>query len=236
VTAKRRMPPLKMDEVLLLVDTYFSLQNVENREIIEETTAELSKEMRSLPFYKNLNGNPSFRSVAGMRMCLFNVASADANINCAFSHGSITQRKVLDYYTDRKSDLHAYAQAIKEIATIDFPIRDEFDDFIGGALLPSFHCHLEKTDKTIKAVLKEATDQHQTICRLCGMDLSITYGSSVSELMEIHINLPLSHNTQRLNISPSDLILLCPTCHKFAHTKPVLYEIDRAQSAIKAGL
>lgn len=234
MTAKKRMPPLTMDEVLLLVDTYFCLQNVGSREIKEEMVAELSKVMRSLPFYKELNNSPSFRSTDGMKMCLANVAWADPNANSKFGHGSAKQRKVLEYFADKKSDLHAYAYAIREIAKTDFPVRNEFDDFICGSLLPSYHCHMESTNKTIKAVLKEAGIQHQTKCRICRRDLSVTYGSYANELIELHINLPLAHNTQRLNVSPSDLILLCPTCHKFSHTNPRYYEIDRLQSAIKA--
>ena len=48
---RRRMPQLLIDEVLLLVDTYFQLKNVENKEERYTLVEELSKYMRSLPFY-----------------------------------------------------------------------------------------------------------------------------------------------------------------------------------------
>ncbi len=235
MTMKKRMPPLTMDEVILLVDTYFCLQSIENKETKEDMIVDLSNAMRSLPYYKELRDDPSFRSVDGMKMCLANVAWADPNANCKFGHGSILQRKVLEYYNYSKADLHANALAIKRVATSDFPIMKEYTDFIGGALLPSFHQYLERTNKTIKAVLKEAGAQHRTKCRICGHDLSVTYGEFASDLIELHINVPLSHNTPSLDVSPSDLILLCPTCHKLAHSNPQHFETDKLQSAIKAG-
>lgn len=45
MTTKRRMPPLTMDEVILLVDTYFCLQEVENKDTKEEMIVELSNGM-----------------------------------------------------------------------------------------------------------------------------------------------------------------------------------------------
>ena len=235
MTAKKRMPPLTMDEVLLLVDTYYCLKSIESKAAKEEMIAELSKAMRSLPFYQELKEDPSFRSIDGMKMCLANVAWADPNTNSKFGHGSISQRKVLEYYKDKRADLHAYALAIKKLSKTVFPVSNAFSSFIAGSLLPSYHCHLESTNKTIQAVLKEARIQHQTKCRVCGQDLSTVYGSSASELIELHINLPLSNITPKMDLSPSDLILLCPTCHKFAHTNPRYYETDKLQTAMKVG-
>ena len=236
MTTKKRMPPLTMDEVLLLVDTYYCLQNIESKAAKEEMIAELSKAMRSLPFYQELKNDPSFRSIDGMKMCLANVAWADPNTNSKFGHGSIAQRKVLEYYGDKKAELHAYSLAIKRLARTVFPLKTEFNGFIAGVLLPSYHCHLESTDKTIKAVLKEAKMQQQTRCRICGKDLSAVYGPHASELIELHINLPLSQNIPKDDLSPSDLILICPTCHKFSHTYPRYFETDKLQAAIKVGI
>lgn len=236
MTTKRRMPPLTMDEVILLVDTYFCLQEVENKDTKEEMIVELSNGMRSLPFYQELRDDPSFRSVDGMKMCLANVAWADPSTNCKFGHGSISQRKVLEYYTNRKADLHANAIAIKKVASLDYPIMYEYNGFIGGVLLPSFHNNLERTSKTIKAVLKEAGNQRRTKCLICRQDLSDIYGECASALIELHINVPFPHNTPGIDVSPSDLILLCPTCHKLAHSNPQYFETDKLQSAIKAGL
>lgn len=236
MASKKRMPPLTMDEVLLLVDTYYCLQKVENRETKEEMIAELSKAMHSLPFYQEYKNDPSFRSIDGMKMCLANVAWSDPNANSKFGHGSIAQRKVLDYYGNKKEELHAYSLAIKKLEGIGFPIKVEFSGFIAGTLLPSYHCYLESTSKTIKVMLKEAAIQRQTRCRICGQDLSTVYGSNASELIELHIDLPLSQNTPRDDFSPSDLILICPSCHKLAHSNPQYFETDKLKSVLKVGV
>lgn len=233
MTIKKSMPPMTMDEVLLLVDTYYTIQTIENNAIKNETIAELSKTMRALPLFPELRKNPSFRSVDGMKMCLANVAWADPNANSKFGHGSIAQRKVLDYFSDKKTELHEYARSIVDVGKASFPIKPEFKDFIAGAILPSYHCYLESNDKTVKSILKETRAQQQTRCRVCGRDLSNTYGIKANSLMELHINVPLSNNTHRLIVSPSDLILLCPTCHKLAHSEPRAFETDTIQLSLK---
>ena len=185
MTTKKRMPPMTMDEILFLADTHYCLQDIENKAAGEELIAALSKDMHSLPYYQELKADPSFRSIAGMKRCLANVAWVDPNTNSKFRHGSITQRKMQEYYGDKKAELHAYSLAIKKPERTILRLRIEFNGFIAGTLLPSYHYHLESTDKTIKAVLKEAKIQQQ-----------------------------------KRYLSPSDLILVCPTCYKFAHTNP----------------
>ena len=103
---RRRMPQLLIDEVLLLVDTYFQLKNVENKEERSTLVEELSENMRSLPFYPEEAKNVEVRSVAGMQMCLANVGFVDPENTSKFGHGSALQRKVFEYYNVRQEMLH----------------------------------------------------------------------------------------------------------------------------------
>lgn len=232
MTKTKRMPPLTIDEVILLIDAYFCLQKVENKQVKRELVENLSKCLRALPFYPELKIYDNFRSYDGMMMCLANVAYADPEAKSNFGHGSAKQRLVLSYYSHRKDELHAYAQAIKKLSSVDFPLCDEYFDFVAGALLPSYHIFTEKRNRIIMAVERETKNHRGTICRVCERDMNDIY-EDASNLMEIHINLPLHQNTAKFSPSPADLVLLCASCHKLAHTAPEFFEVNNLKQRIR---
>ena len=227
VQKRRRMPQLLIDEV----DTYFQLKNVENKEERYMLVEELSKNMRSLPFYPEEAENVEFRSVAGMQMCLANVGFVDPDNTSKFGHGSALQRKVFEYYNDRREILHKMVKSIISVSTEEFPIDYSFQDSVFGMVLPSFHLHLERKNKAVKAVRNELQIRRQACCKLCGRDLSDHY-SVGSELLDVHISAPLYKNNNRLTVSPSDLLVLCPTCHKLAHSRLDGFEEEKIKGYI----
>lgn len=215
---RRRMPQLLIDEVLLLVDCYFQLKNVECKEERNLLVEELSKNMRTLPFYPGEAENVEFRSVAGMQMCLANVGFVDPENSSKFGHGSALQRKVFEHYSDQRETLHKIAKSIIDVSAEDFPIDYSFQDSVFGMVLPSYHLHLERRNKAVKTVKNELKLRGQACCKLCGRNLNDHYFVG-SELLEVHISAPLYKNNNRLTVSPSDLLVLCPTCHKLAHSR-----------------
>lgn len=228
---RRRMPQLLIDEVLLLVDTYFQLKNVENKEERYTLVEELSKNMRALPFYPEEAENVEFRSVAGMQMCLANVGFVDPENTSKFGHGSALQRKVFEYYNDQRETLHKIAKSIIAVSAEEFPIDYSFQDSVLGMVLPSYHLQLERKNKAVKSVRNELLLRRQACCKLCGRDLSDHY-SVGSELLEVHISAPLYENNNRLTVSPSDLLVLCPTCHKLAHSRLDGFEEEKLKGYI----
>lgn len=232
MTETKRMPPLTMDEVILLIDAYFSLQKVENKQVKRELVEDLSKCLRALPFYPELKSYNNFRSFDGMMMCLANVAYADPEAKSSFGHGSAKQRLVLSYYRHRKDELHTYAQAIKKLSSVNYPLCDEYFYFVAGAMLPSFHIFTERRNRVVLAVKREMMNHRGTLCRVCERDMNDIY-EDASSLMEIHINLPLHQNTTKLSPSPADLIMLCTSCHKLAHTAPEYFEVKNIRLRIR---
>ena len=228
---KRRMPQLLIDEVLLLVDTYFQLKNIESKEERYSLIEELSKSMRSLPFYPEETENIEFRSVAGMQMCLANVGFIDPENTSKFGHGSALQRKVFEYYNDQRELLHKIAKSIIAVSAEEFPIDYSFQDSVFGMVLPSFHLHLERQNKAVRAVKNELKLRGQACCKLCGRNMNDHY-SVGSELLEIHISAPLYKNNNRLTVSPLDLLVLCPTCHKLAHSRLDTFEEEKLMGYI----
>lgn len=51
--------------------------------------------------------------------------------------------------------------------------------------------------------------------------------------MEVHINIPIEDYAFPLAVYPASTILLCPTCHKLAHSDPKIYSIESAKERIK---
>lgn len=95
----KRMPPLVIDEVILLVDTYFQLQKIKDTSIKNELIDELSNNMKKLPFFPEFRDDEAFRSPDGMRMCLANVGYIDPNNSSKFGHGSALQKECLNIIT-----------------------------------------------------------------------------------------------------------------------------------------
>lgn len=227
-----RMPQLVIDEVILLVDTYFRLQNITSSALRKDMVNDLSVRMKKLPFFPELREDAAFRSPDGMQMCLANIGFIDPSNGSKFGHGSRLQRRVFEYYKDKKELLKQIASTINRIAEEKFDIDHSYDDFIGGCLLPSYHVYLERVNKTIKIIKQENLALDKTVCTVCGRELAEVYKTSAL-LLELHIGIPISEYVRSLEITPSNVTVLCPTCHKLAHSEPQLFDIDLLQAEIK---
>lgn len=151
----KRMPQLVMDEVILLVDTYFQLQEIGDASIKNELVNELSANMRKLPFFPDVRNDDAFRSPAGMNMCLANVGYIDPDNRSNFGHGSALQKRVFEYYHDKKALLRKIAMATVVLAQEDIVLEPAYRDFIGGQIIASYHLQLERTNKVVNRVLNE---------------------------------------------------------------------------------
>lgn len=222
---KAKMPLLTVDEVMLLVNTYFLLKEIETPSVKKDLIQELSDNMRKLPFFPELVEDPAFRSFAGMTMCLANVGFLDPDNPSKFGHGSALQRCIFEYYSARKPTLQKLVNAINSIAPVRFPILPEYTNYIGGALLPSYHHYLEHTDKTVQRIKRDVLTEVRTTCGLCQEDLSVKYGDKAPVLLEAHIARPLSDYRSGITILSSDVVMLCPCCHKLAHLTPANFTL-----------
>lgn len=230
---KKRMPPLRIDEVILLVDTYFQIRIIESPTLRNECVNELSKSMRSLPFYPDLRDDDAFRSCAGMHMCLSNVGYIDPANKSTFGHGSALQKRVFDYYCERKEELNGIAASIRSLSCLNIAILDEYKDYIGGQLPISYHRYLEATDNSVQRIKKECVNYYKTTCVVCGDDLETKYGDDGVSLLEAHIAVPLSQHRANMSISTTDILLLCPACHRLTHSNPELFDEARLKKRVK---
>ena len=93
-----------------------------------------------------------------------------------------------------------------------------------GQLLPSYHEYLERNDKVVNNAKKMVMTQGKTSCSVCGCDLEAIYPGRGYELLDAHIALPIIQLNGQEKITYSDILLICPTCHKLAHSSPELFE------------
>lgn len=214
----------------MLLDTYFQLKHITEKSEKRHIINELSCNMRSLPFFPEYSDNPEFRSYAGMQMCLANVGYIDPENPSKFGHGSALQKRIFNRYFDCREELHKLSKAITYASKEKFPIDYSFENSDFGILVPSYHIFLERNNKSVIAVKHEMQICNQACCKICGQDLTMMYGKN--NLMEVHIDLPLHKNVSGVIISPSDLICICPTCHKLAHSELESFEVQHLKKLI----
>jgi len=123
---KKRMPPLRIDEVILLVDTYFQLREIESHALRLEMLSDLSSNMRSLPFNADICNDPAFRSPSGMDMLINNLRTNYDASKKPYGQLSAKRRKVYDYYLERRQELNEIAKCILSISNMSFPILSEY--------------------------------------------------------------------------------------------------------------
>ncbi len=229
----KRMPPLVTDEVILLVDTYFQLESINTPSLRREIIKDLSDTMRTLPFFPELKEISTFRSESGMTMCLAGLRTMDSKKESSFGHGSILQKKILEYYYEKREILHYVANAIRNIADLNFPLIATYKDNIMGQLLLSYHVNAEMNSKTVMNAKKAVLSQGKTSCSVCGCNLEEIYFGREKDLIEPHITLPVSKINGHESIALSDIVFVCPTCHKMAHMAPELMEENELKKSIR---
>ena len=92
---------------------------------------------------------------------------------------------------------------------ITLPEQDEFL-FQEGNRRYVTHLLAERS----KAVVNIAKNASSWICEICSLDFQKTYGEPY---IEAHHTIPVYKYSESHSISPNDLALLCPNCHKAVH-------------------
>jgi predicted HNH restriction endonuclease len=230
-----RMPPMVIDEVVLLIDTYFKICATQDKALQQLYREELSASLRSLPFFPEFRGNPTFRNINGMTLLLMNI---DNVVKKKWPSNKTSKKKldVISRYQDDQELLGNVAQAIRYISISDFVSTFPIDmtcDFMGGTLLFGYHIHLETMNDMAVRIRKNSIELNTNKCSICQDDLSFTYSSKAASLMELHFAAPIEWYTSKISPATHQFILLCPNCHRFAHSDVSLFGDDQLRDAVK---
>jgi len=230
---KKRISPLRIDEVIFLVNAYSKIKEIKSSAVRSEMLSDLSDETRSLPFYPELSRNPAFRSASGMEMLFENLRTNFDDSIKSHSRLSAIRKKVCSYYYERQKELRGIAECISSLSNMLIPQLPEYKDPIGGKLPISYYHCLEATYKAVLRVKKECFKYYKMEYVVCGEDLEIKYGDDATSLLEAHMAVTLSQHRANMSISTTDILLLCPACHRLAHSNPDLFDEARLKKRVK---
>lgn len=143
------------------------------------------------------------------------------------------RKEVYSYYLEHQYELRSKAECILTLSNIIFPQLPEYKDYIGGQLTISCYHNLEATHKPVLRLKNECFNYQKTECVVCGEDLETKYGDDATSLLEAHIAVALSQHRANMRISTMDILLLCPACHRLAHSNPELFDEENLKKRVK---
>lgn len=229
------MPPLIIDEVILLIDTYYKICATNDKALQQFYREDLSATLRSMPFFPEFRDNPTFRNVAGMTLLLMNI---DNVVTKKWPENKTSKSKlnVIRRYQNDQINLHKIAQAIKYISLSG--VESAYDkvancDFMGGNLLLGYHRKIETEIDLAVQIKKNSIDLSISKCFICQDDLSFTYSSKAVSLMELHFAASIEWYMEKKLPATNQFILLCPNCHRFAHSDVDLLDETQLRHSIK---
>ena len=77
------------------------------------------------------------------------------------------------------------------------------------------------------AAIRAAKKRDKYTCQACGFKLT----ANGKNIIDCHHTIPMSHFNGRRRAKLSDLVCLCPTCHRIAHSKPYPLNVPAIQKA-----
>lgn len=230
-----KMPPLVIDEIILLIDTYYKICATDDKALQNLYREDLSSTLRGLPFFPEHKNNPRFRNVAGMTLLLMNIDNVLTK-KWPITKLSKLKFEIIKHYEHDQIMLRNIAQAIKLISFSQGiyglpPMTNRF--FWGGNLLLGYHIQLETISNLAIQVQKNLVGLNVSTCSICSIDLSKKYDSRATNLLELHFAAPIEWYAENKSPTTNQLIYLCPNCHRFAHSEVSLFEEEALRHAIK---
>lgn len=219
-----QMPPMTIDEELLLLDTYFKVIKTTDETLKHLFIEDLSDTLRNLNFFPKYRGNETLRNTTGMSLMLMNI---DYVVKGKWSKDKIskTKQEILDRYQEDKTLLHNVSQAIKHIATLqncpDF-YSEINSKFLGGNLLLNYHKFIETKSTLAKGIINDSLIDNECRCSVCLHNLTATFGKNAVSLIELHFCAPINWYTAQATPMTNQFKLFCPTCHKLAHSDVIM--------------
>ncbi len=116
-----------------------------------------------------------------------------------------------------------YRARFIEIANLREDTADERDDWqlTEGEIQQTMRTFRSRSSPARQACVAE----HGTRCFVCEMGFSETYGPQCAGYIEVHHRTPLAASDGRRSVNPrTDLVPVCPNCHRAAHLLGITVE------------
>lgn len=130
-------------------------------------------------------------------------------------------------------------QARRTYWLLNADLVDEFktSHFTEGKRKLVTHETSERDPRVVKEAKRIFKQEHdgELFCEICGFNFKAVYGKVGDGFIEAHHKISLSSITKEHKVKPSDLMMVCPNCHRMLHRQVngKYMSIKQLQKAIK---
>ncbi|MFD6141661.1 HNH endonuclease [Promicromonospora sp. NPDC060271] len=227
VTRPATSPNWSVDELMLALDLYLRTRGQIPYNVNAKIVTDLSAELRSLRvFPDHVRASPSFRNPNSVSLKLYNFSSIDPeHEGQGMSHGGAGDVRVWEAWAHRPSDLAQAVALIRARGESDDSPTDtgEIEEYeaLEGQILFREHRRYERDRKLVDRKKKSVREKTGRLaCEICDFDSLDVYG--IEGVIDVHHIVPL-HKIGESVTTLSDLVLVCPTCHRVLHKhRPII--------------
>ena len=219
-----KLPDWTRDELILALDVYFQESPV-NFSPSHPVVVSLSEELRQLPVHAVRPNDERFRNSNGVNMKLSNFRRFDDSYTgSGLPHGNKLEQEVWNEFASDRVNLRNVATAIRAVSKdTDGSVAAIFatdEDYQApeGKILAGYHRYRERNyglgRKKKNLVLRKTG---VLACEVCGFVFSEKYGPLGQGVIDCHHIVPLAQLKPEQTTKLSDLLLVCPNCHRMLH-------------------
>ena len=217
--SRQSNPDWTWEEELLAFATYirYQTQGDSNHPAVHQ----LSELLRSLPIHNASVRAPTFRNRNSVARKLADIHTHQPGFPGKATSGSRLDREIWLQFGNQIPEALRIADLIQSEAThfhASAPdLEASSETFPEGRILYSVHKRRERSPSLRKRKLKQFRRQHgRLFCEACQLDVALMTGNENLDVYECHHLKPL-HEIGETESGLSDLVILCPTCHRIAH-------------------
>jgi 5-methylcytosine-specific restriction protein A len=229
--AKVKAPPWAADERLLALDLYLRTRGKTSYSDSTPVVIDLSKTLRGLKIWpSDVRSDPRFRNPAGVALKLHNFSGIDPDYPLAgMGNWSKGDEETWAMWAHRPTELEELAKRVVSVGSAeelpsDLDSDDDFEADEGEALYRK-HRRLERNRALVQRKKARAlADTGMLACEVCDYNSKDAVG--IEWVIDVHHVVPL-HTVGKSKTKLSDLVLVCPTCHRTIHAhKPFITPTD----------
>ncbi|MEX2375319.1 MAG: HNH endonuclease [Dehalococcoidia bacterium] len=97
------------------------------------------------------------------------------------------------------------------------------------------HRRRERALRAKRLAMSASIHGYQLICEVCDMNMTKRFEGSVGHIAEVHHTRPLAEYEHPQPTHINDLAVVCPTCHRFIHSRQPIYTIEQAREKMSLG-
>ena len=233
-----RNKPWERDELILALETYFSLDSRTPSPTLSEAIG-LSRLLRKIPPLTGESRNANYRSVDSVVMKLMNFRSLDQTYHGVGLRASgKADKEVWEEFAEDPERLRQTVLAIRETiehsGRISMDVGPYMQEAPEGSLLTQVHLTRERNGELIKRKKASVlTTQGRLVCEVCSFEFKEVYGPRGNGFIECHHTKPV-HTLKPGDITRiSELALVCANCHRMIHAQRPWLTIDELKDVVQ---